>query len=303
MNEVMAGEQVDQIINKMNGAQGATNTSAVSGQKDGGREFFCDAKSQSELNRFVDREKPKLVALVGFADYGKSTFIGSLYQQLIVNLNYRGYCFVDSDTYVGFERRIFLRRTNDNNVSDTKRNILGENDILAFNLRSENGKLHQIIISDKAGETYSKYISSDDEIEKDIVLQNADLVLFFVDAELDGKSLAEHNLIVEKYESILTRLKAKGKISEKTAYVVVFTKVDKVSTEERKKKLKDRCEKLKQLFKDSIGAEATGIYMVNSRDLNNDSLNKLFAQILCPKLPKEAVKEMDWVKMEIEKNK
>ena len=298
----MAGEQVDQIINKMSGAQGATNTSAANGQNDGGRRFFCDAKSQSELNSFVNNEKPKLVALVGFADYGKSTFIGSLYQQLIVNQSYGGYSFVDSDTYVGFERRVFLRRTNDNNVSDTKRNILGENDILAFNFRSENNKSHQVIVSDKAGETYSKYISSDHEIEKDIVLQNADLVLFFIDAELDNKSLAEHNLMAEKYESILTRLKAKGKIGERTDYIVVFTKADRVNTEERKKKLAERSEKFKQLFKESIGAEASGVFEVNSRDLNNESLNKLFAQIISPKQPTQAVKELDWVKMEIEKN-
>ncbi len=298
----MAGEQVDQIINKMGGAQNVSNTGAANGKINGGHEFFCDAKSQGDLNQFVNKEKPKLVVLVGFADYGKSTFIGSLYQQLIVNLSYGGYKFVDSDTYVGFERRVFLRRINDNNVSDTKRNILGENDILAFNLRSDNGKSHKIIVSDKAGETYSKYISSDDEIEKDIVLQNADLILFFVDAELDSKSLAEHNLIVEKYESILIRLKAKGKISERTPYIVVLTKADKVNSDERKKKLTDRSEKLRQLFKENIGRNAEGIYMVNSRDLSNKPLNDLFVQILSPKLKTDAVKELDWVRMEIENN-
>lgn len=298
----MAGEQVDQIMNMMNGTQGTTNASEAGSSKNSGQEFFCDAKSQSELNEFVNREKPKLVALVGFADYGKSTFIGSLYQQLIVNLNYGGYSFVDSDTYVGFERRVFLRRINDDNISDTKRNILGENDILVFNLRSVQGKLHQIIVSDKAGETYSKYISSDEEIKKDIVLQSADLILFFVDAELDSKSLAEHNLIAEKYESILTRLKAKGKINEGTTYAVVFTKVDKVNTDERKKKLADRCEKIKQLFVELTGTEAEGVYEVNSRDLNNESLNELFAKIISPKQATEAVKEIDWVKMEIENN-
>lgn len=113
MTEVMAGEQVDQIMNMMNGTQGTTNVSEAGSSRISGREFFCDAKSQNELNEFVNSEKPKLVALVGFADYGKSTFIGSLYQQLIVNLNYGGYSFVDSDTYVGFERRVFLRRIND----------------------------------------------------------------------------------------------------------------------------------------------------------------------------------------------
>lgn len=295
----MAEEQVDQIINKMNGTQSMVSIDVASDSDDGGRKFFCDAKNQEELNEFIDSEKPKLVTLVGFADYGKSTFIGSLYQQLIVNLNYNGYCFVDSDTYVGFERRVFLRRINDKNISDTKRNLLGESDILNFKLRSNKGALHQILISDKAGETYSKYISSDNEIKNDIVLENTDLILFFVDAELDSRSLAEHNLIAEKYQSILTRLKSQGKLKEKTPYILVFTKIDKVSNE--KKSLTDRREKLRDLFMEVIGTAAEGIYEVNSKDLNSEQLNELFAKIISPKLAPLTAKELDWVRMEIEK--
>lgn len=297
----MAEEQIDQIMNKMNGTQSAMSVSATSGSNDGGRNFFCDARNQEELNSFIDSKKPKLVALVGFADYGKSTFIGSLYQKLITNLNYNGYSFVDSDTYVGFERRVFLRRINDNNISDTKRNILGENDILNFKLRSDKGKLFQILVSDKAGETYSKYISSNDEISNDIVLKNADLIIFFVDAEQDSKSLAEHNLIAERYESVLTRLKTQGKMKEKAPYVLVFTKADKVTSDERKKKLADRRKKLEQLFVESIGASSEGIYEVNSKDLNNKQLNELFAKVVSPKLQPVAEKELDWVRMVIEK--
>ena len=297
----MAEEQVNQIMNKINGTQNTASVNATNGSNDGERNFFCDAKNQEELNAFIDREKPKLVALVGFADYGKSTFIGSLYQQLIVNIDYSGFSFVDSDTFVGFERRVFLRRINDNNISDTKRNILGENDILNFKLRSDKGKYNQILVSDKAGETYSKYISSDDEIEKDIVLENADLVLFFVDAELVSKSLAEHNLIAEKYESILTRLKIQGKLNEKTPYILVFTKTDKVPNDNRKKKLTESREKLGQLFLEKIGVAPDGIYEVNSKDLNNQQLNELFAKIIAPKSPNVATKELDWVRMYIEK--
>ena len=201
-------EQVDQIINKMTGGAetGAQDTSTKG--NDGGQLMYCDAKSQLELNEFVDSEKPKLVALVGFANYGKSTFIGALYQQLIEKLNYKGYAFVDSETYVGFERRVFLRRVNGEDISDTKRNILKENDILHLKLRSEKGNSHHVLISDKAGETYARYTSSDEEIGRDIVLENADLLVMFVDAEADSKLLAEHNMIVERYESMLTRLKS-----------------------------------------------------------------------------------------------
>lgn len=294
-------EQVDQIINKMTGGAETGAQDASTKGNGGGQLMYCDAKSQQELNEFVDSEKPKLVALVGFADFGKSTFIGALYQQLIEKLSYKGYAFVDSETYVGFERRVFLRRVNGEDISDTKRNILKENDILHLKLRSDKGHTHQVLISDKAGETYARYSSSDEEVGRDIVLENADMVVLFVDAEADSKSLAEHNLIVEKYESMLSRLKSQKKLSADISYVVVFTKADKVTTAERKKKLTDRRELLCKKFAEVLGADPLEVYEVNSKALDDTALNNVFERVISPKTQEEGPKEIDWVKMEIDR--
>ena len=294
-------EQVDQIINKMTGGSETGTQDAFTKGNGGGQLMYCDAKSQQELNEFVDIEKPKLVALVGFADFGKSTFIGALYQQLIEKLSYKGYAFVDSETYVGFERRVFLRRVNREDISDTKRNILKENDILHLKLRSDKGHTHQVLISDKAGETYARYSSSDEEVGRDIVLENSDMVVLFVDAEADSKSLAEHNLIVEKYESILSRLKSQKKLSADMSYIVVFTKADKVTTAERKKKLADRRELLCKKFAEVLGADPLDVYEVNSKSLDDTALNNVFEKVISPKTQEEGPKEIDWVKMEIDR--
>lgn len=294
-------EQVDQIINKMTGGAETGAQDASTKGNGGGQLMYCDAKSQQDLNEFVDSEKPKLVALVGFADFGKSTFIGALYQQLIEKLSYKGYAFVDSETYVGFERRVFLRRVNGEDISDTKRNILKENDIMHLKLRSDKGHTHQVLISDKAGETYARYSSSDEEVGRDIVLENADMVVLFVDAEADSKSLAEHNLIVEKYESMLSRLKSQKKLSADISYVVVFTKADKVTTAERKKKLADRRELLCKKFAEVLGADPLEVYEVNSKALDDTALNNVFERVISPKTQEEGSKEIDWVKMEIDR--
>ena len=208
---------------------------------------------------------------------------------------------VDSETYVGFEHRIFLRRANGDNISDTKRNILKENDILHLKLRLNKRDSYQILISDKAGETYSKYISSDEEIEHDIVLENADLMVLFVDADIDCKSLAEHNLIVEKYESMLLRLKKQKKINSTKPYIVVFTKSDKVTSEEQKKKLSTRKDELCNKFEEILEVRPLEVYEVNSKSLDNPALNKVFEYIIRPKEHEECSKEIDWVKMEIDK--
>lgn len=292
-------EQVDQIIDKMRGVNGESTQNIINENGDG-QLMYCDAKSQNELNYFVDCEKPKLVALVGFANFGKSTFIGSLYQLLIENRNYKGYSFVDSETYAGFERRVFLRRVNGDNVSDTKRNILKENDILHLKLRSDKGVLHQVLVSDKAGETYSRYISSDEEIRRDIVLEKADLVVLFVDSVVDSKSLAEHNLIVEKYESLLTRLKIQKKISADTLYIVVFTKADKVKITGNEKKYLVRKNQLCGKIKEVIGVAPIDVYEVNSKNIDDVCLNRVFETIISPKPQGNIPKEIDWAKMEIE---
>lgn len=295
-------EQVDNIINKMSGGASANLSNTNEGNQDPGQKFFCDAKSQEHLNDFVGNEKPKLVALVGFADYGKSTFIGSLYQLLIERHEYNGYSLVDSETYAGFERRVFLRRVNSEDTSDTKRNVLGESDILHFKLQSAKGTNHEILVSDKAGETYSKYISSEEEIKKDIVLAKADLLVFFVDAEKESQSLAEHNLIAEKYESLLGRLKAQHKLVNGTPYVMVFTKVDNVVTDERKKKLADRREKMCSIFKDVVGAAPENVYEVNSKSPDDEQLNQVFTQIISEKTVNAEAMNLDWAKKEIEEH-
>ena len=295
-------EQVDNIINKLTGSETTAATGPHSGSN-GGQKFYCDAKGQEQLNDFVDGIRPKLVALVGFAGYGKSTFIGSLYHLLTSRLSYGCYKLVDSDTYVGFERRVFLRRVNSENTTDTKRTVLGESDILHLKLLTDKGQYHDILVSDKSGETYSKYISSDDDIETDIVLANADMVVFFVDAEEDSGRLAAHNLMVEKYESLLTRLKAQQRLTDWMQYVVVFTKIDKVVTEERKNKLAERKELMCGVFKNIIGCDPRSVFEVNSTNFSNESLNELFGIILCPKERGEEQKNLDWVKAEIEKEK
>ena len=296
-------EQVENIINKLTGIQEPSDEERH-GTNNSDQKFYCDAKFQGQLNNFVDKTRPKLVALVCFPGYGKSTFIGSLYQLLTTTLSYRGFQFIDSDTYVGFERRVFLRRANSENTSDTKRNVLGESDILHLKLRSEgNGSCHHILVSDKAGETYSRYSSSEEDIKKDVVLINADIIIFFVDAEADSGRLAAHNLLVEKYESLLTRLKAQGKLSERMSYIVVYTKVDKVNTNELRSKLVEREKQTCNIFKDIIGYAPESIYEVNSTDLEDERLGTLFGKIIRPKEKGEEQVYLDWVKAEIERER
>ena len=42
-------------------------------------QFYCDAMNDGNINMVLNNVKPELIVLMGFSDYGKSTFVGSLY--------------------------------------------------------------------------------------------------------------------------------------------------------------------------------------------------------------------------------
>ena len=128
------------------------------------------------------------------------------------------------------------------------------------------------------------------------------MVIFFVDAYEDSQSLAKHNLINEKYESLLARLKRLQKIGSESSYIIVFSKADMVTSEERIQKLKDRKEKLCTMFKDKIGAESEGVYYVNSKKLKDEALSNVFSEIIKPFVTPDSPRELDWVRKEIDRN-
>ena len=72
-------------------------------------QFYCDAMNDGNINMVLNNVKPELIVLLGFSDYGKSTFVGSLYHYLLKTGSIDGYELYDSDTFSGFERRFYLR--------------------------------------------------------------------------------------------------------------------------------------------------------------------------------------------------
>ena len=133
-----------------------------------------------------------------------------------------------------------------------------------------------------------------------MVIENSDLLLFFVDADFDSRSLAKHNLVMDNYRSLLTRLKEKGKIGASTAYALVYTKSDLVATEDRKIKLESRKTEIKALFEGIIGVTCEQEFEVNSKAPDNEPLNDAFVMLIRPLPPKESVVSLNWVKDEIE---
>ena len=81
--------------------------------------FYTDALNEVNINNIITNQKPELIVLFGLNDLGKTTFVGSLYHLLRVSGKMADYKFVNSDTFAGFERRVFLRKCSKDGRSNT----------------------------------------------------------------------------------------------------------------------------------------------------------------------------------------
>lgn len=162
------------------------------------------------------------------------------------------YKFCDSDTLVGLERRSFLRRFNaamESVPSTTKRTIRGEAHLLTFHL-SKDGNEKITIFSDHSGEDYRTYANQKDEIKNDVLIQNADRILFFVDIPslLDAKRLP----MIENYKNLLSNMKSAGIFRQQTKTTLLFNKIDIVNDDAKKERYEEKKKFLIPIFRSII---------------------------------------------------
>ena len=128
-------------------------------------EYYCDALNEHNVNKIADGSRLNIVAIVGFIDYGKTTFVSTLYHQLLTNVEFCDHVMYDSDTFIGFERRFLIRSLNTPIEETSKRTIKGEDSLLALSLDSKENGRYKLILSDKSGEDYADFTGSEEEMK------------------------------------------------------------------------------------------------------------------------------------------
>lgn len=189
-------------------------------------QFYCDAMNDGNINMVLNNVKPELIVLIGFSDYGKSTFIGSLYYYLLTKGNVGGYEFYDSDTFSGFERRLYLRNFKNDEAAKSKTLRTEEEDEYLLTLTFFNPSLKekkQLILSDRAGETYRKYVDVKENIKKDESLPRAQRVLVMVDSTQlkDGWDIQEG-----RFRQLIEGMQECGKMPQDATFTLLFNKID-----------------------------------------------------------------------------
>lgn len=244
--------------------------------------LYSDALKNDNINDFLGDHEVEFISLVGFADVGKSTFLGSLYSLLLTYDSLGEYRMVDSDTFVGFEKKLYLRRLNPNETSEIKRTLRNEGYHLTLLLVNKlTNKTRKLVICDKAGEIYQDYISKDEEIEKDFNLPRADRLLFFIDVQ---KMLGnQFNLMLDDYAMMLKRLLKFDKISSDSTKYLVFNKFDQVK-EDNHERYEKRKEKVLECFRELLGdgINPKEITSMLTDVIKPDEANEFYKELITP---------------------
>lgn len=253
-------------------------------------------------NNIITNQKPELIVLFGLNDLGKTTFVGSLYHLLRVSGKMADYKFVNSDTFAGFERRVFLRKCSKDGRSNTNRTLRSENPFLTLHMEHETtNEKRLIVLSDRAGERYRDYISKDEELLKDKTIKYADRILLFINAEeLVGRSYSN---MKDELKTLLRRLKEKDMLPLFATKYIIFNKYDKVVDIENQK-FKEHKQEVVELIEDMFEVRDIPQHCINSKNLDgNVELEKLFCMLIQPLDLKKVDSALDWVKTSIKNNK
>lgn len=263
--------------------------------------FIGEALGDDEkINSLMSSTKPEIIVLVGFVGYGKTSFVASCYHILLTEGRIGEYTFYDSDTLTGFERRIYLRRLSsiyDDITPMTKRTIRGEPHLLTFRFSHPGKEDKVMVISDHSGEDYDKYRDNKSNLEKDILLKNADRIFFFVDCE---KLVNNQRLAIQNYYSqLIQNMHEMESFKNGVLIQFLFNKIDLVTADKENKFHEEKrkfLEKMASVLQLPIGESIEVI----SNQVEDKSVEGLLLDIIENTRPSNqgegAFLELDWVK-------
>ena len=264
--------------------------------------YLGDALNDSNINSVIDEIPPHLIILVGFPKHGKSTFVSSLYHVVLTEGKIGENKFIDSDTILGFERRVFVRRYEQNFKKRLNRTSLLENYFLTLDFIDKNSNRKKLVISDRSGEAYKQYCDNVDEMREDQAIGHANHIVFFLDASklLNVNTITDCNLI----KQLIGRFKNAKIINPSVTFDLIFNKIDTIQGKE------DRYKKNKREIIEAIKTEGdikiNREFEINSdKTEDNSDLRDVFSYFVdscnsvSVKKDESVANQLDWVKCKL----
>lgn len=292
-------ENIKNLVNpETTGDEGEkTKMSSYTGLEQPKEQFYGEAYNDSNVNDLVDETTPHVVILVGFPEYGKSTFVSSFYHAVMTNGRIGKYKFVDSETILGFERRAQIRHEENRVKKRLNRTPMYANYFLSLVfINTETGRRVKLVLSDKAGDTYKDYGKIGENINSDKAINRAQQIIFFLDAyamATDGYLDLQQNLGL-----LVPRMVNYGTFTDGKRVDVVFNKTDMLEKKHKGEYTTNKEEILSIIRQGATIHQVTELHCLGT-PLNED-LNKYFEYLLdCCEEPEtltdSIMQQLDWV--------
>lgn len=238
-------------------------------------QYYCDSMTDENINDVLGDYNTHLVTLVGFSEVGKSTFVASLYHKLMCTGEIDGYNFIDSDTYVGFERRAYIRNESLKTSYRNSRTTTLEGQFLTLTLSKDN-KINKIIISDRAGETYkNSYTSNLSDVKQDKGLINSHHIIFFIDSSSVNNE-DDYSDFCDDFQLLLSRMASAGVFDVPKVYDIIYNKIDLNQTDEIKELYKKQSQDLENKMKVDYGIDISSKFEIVANDMKDQGLGDVF---------------------------
>ena len=238
-------------------------------------QYYCDSMTDENINDVLGDYNTHLVTLVGFSEVGKSTFVASLYHKLMCTGEIDGYNFIDSDTYVGFERRAYIRNESLKTSYRNSRTTTLEGQFLTLTLSKDN-KINKLIISDRAGETYkNSYTSNLSDVKQDKGLINSHHIICFIDSSSVNNE-DDYSDFCDDFQLLLSRMASAGVFDVPKVYDIIYNKIDLNQTDEIKKLYKKQSQDLENKMKVDYGIDISSKFEIVANDMKDQGLGDVF---------------------------
>ena len=259
-------------------------------------QYYCDALNDKNINEVLGNIDTHLITLVGFSEVGKSTFVASLYHNFMLNGKINGYEIIDSDTFVGFERRSHVRNEAFRTSKRNARTVTTEGQFLTLTLYKD-GIKKKLIISDKAGEIYkNNYVDNLSDVKKDKGLINTKHILFFIDCSVLNNE-DEYIDFDDKFQMLLSRMASAKVFDVPKQFDILYNKIDTNDTEEKNKLYKANRNDFEEKLASDFLINASHTFETTSNDMNDKGMLEAFDYIvgLLDKENHTECKRADWV--------
>lgn len=260
-------------------------------------QYYCDSLTDENINDILGDYNTHLVTLVGFSEVGKSTFVASLYHKLMCTGEIDGYNFIDSDTYVGFERRAYIRNESLKTSNRNSRTTTLEGQFLTLTLSKDN-KINKLIISDRAGETYkNSYTSNLSDVKQDKGLINSHHIIFFIDSSSVNNE-DDYSDFCDDFQLLLSRMASAGVFKVPKEYDIIYNKIDLNQTDDIKELYKTQSQDLENKMKVDYGINISRKFEIVANDMKDQGLGDVFKYLVntLDSHTNYQYKESNWVK-------